>query len=294
MFRNELYEISDNEILVHGGIEMRGKPLLKSSSPKLEDMSNQTETGRLEYWNKNLPWAFLGEDLSYDEKRRLRYSLQDYMRDSIGFDSYKSKLMLEVGSGGGIDSAEFGRNGTEVVSLDFTKSGSSATRDILEKADLPAKVVRSSALHLPFREECFDCVYSFGVLHHIPEINNVLDETSRILKPDGELVCMLYNRASLLYAYSIVWSHKDEGLDEDGLLRRYSERMLGCPYTKAFTKQEAMELFHRYFVDVRAQVKYNVIDLPDHRKFKLDIPDRYELGWHIIVKARIKSQKRSR
>ncbi len=210
------------------------------------------------------------------------------MHDVIRFDSYKSKLVLEIGSGGGIDSAEFGRYGAEIVSLDFTKTGSRATNQLLRDANVPANVIRSSALRLPFEENCFDCVYSFGVLHHIPEIREVLEETYRVLKPDGELICMLYNKNSVLYAYSILYLHRDEGFNEKELVGMYSERALGCPYTRAYTKQEVLELFGERFDNVEAKVKYNVIDLPDKRKFKLNLPDKYELGWHIMVKAKRK------
>jgi ubiquinone/menaquinone biosynthesis C-methylase UbiE len=196
--------------------------------------------------------------------------------------------VLEIGSGGGIDSAEFGKHGAEVVSLDFTETGSKATNQLLRDASVPANVVRSSALRLPFEEKCFDCVYSFGVLHHIPEIKEVLKETHRVLKPKGEIICMLYNKKSILYAYSILYLHRDEGIAEKELVGMYSERVLGCPYTRAYTKQEVLELFGEHFEGIETKVKYNVIDLPDRRKFKLNLPDEYELGWHIIVKARRK------
>ena len=257
-----------------------------ASQASAEVAPDKAEAARLEYWNRHVPWTFKGEDLSYEEKRRLRYSLQDYMHSTIAFDSYKSKLVLELGSGGGIDSAEFERYGADVISVDFTETGSRATQALLRSANLPANVVKSSALYLPFQGERFDCVYSFGVLHHIPEIKRALEETSRILKPDGEMICMLYNRESLLYSYSILWMHRSEGLNEERLVRKYSERVFGCPYTRAYTKQEVVEIFGEHFDDVRAEVKYNVIDLPDKRKFKLNLPDKYELGWHIIVKAR--------
>jgi hypothetical protein len=32
-------------------------------------------------------------------------------------------------------------------------------------------------------------------------------------------------------------------------------------------------------------VHYNVIDLEEQRKVKVDVPDKYELGWHLVVKA---------
>jgi hypothetical protein len=48
---------------------------------------------------------------------------------------------------------------------------------------------------------------------------------------------------------------------------------------------------NRIMVEKKAtKVYFNVIDFPEERKFKLNIPDEYELGWHIKLNARTKSQ----
>src|SRR2546428_8813616 len=176
------------------------------------------------YWEKAIPWTFRNEDRPYEERRALRYSLQDYMAGVIRFDLFKGRRVLEIGSGSGIDSAEFARNGASVVGLDFTENGALSTNSLLNEARLAHDTVRATAEELPFRDASFDCVYSFGVLHHIPEIVPVIGAIARVLKPGGELICMLYNKESLLYAYSIVFSHRNEGLSEEQLLSRYSER----------------------------------------------------------------------
>src|SRR5271169_3589496 len=88
----------------------------------------------VDYWERTVPWVFKTEKLAYQERRRLRYSLQDYMLEAIPFTSYNGKRVLEIGSGSGIDSAEFGRNGADVVSLDFTETGAKSTRDTLVEA----------------------------------------------------------------------------------------------------------------------------------------------------------------
>jgi SAM-dependent methyltransferase len=237
------------------------------------------------YWERSIPWAFSSEKLSYRERRKLRYELQDYMHGAIPFGKYGSKLVLEIGSGSGIDSAEFAVNGANVVSLDFTHSGTRATLRTMKEAGLTPNVVRGAADFLPFRDSTFDCEYSFGVLHHLPEAGPAVDEIARTTKVGGDIICMLYNRNSLLYSYSILFLHAGEGASEKELLSRYSERNLGCPYTKAYTKDEAVRLFRRYFV-AGASVHYNVIDTKETRKVRIEIPDRYELGWHILVKGK--------
>ena len=242
------------------------------------------------FWEQGPPMGFIGENYSYEKKRDFRYSLQDYMHEVFKFDSFAGKKILEIGCGAGIDSAEFARNGSLVTSTDFTERSVQATKELLQEANLPANVMQADATRLQFEDDSFDCVYSFGVLHHIPDIEKALAEIKRVLKPGGQLMVMLYNKDSLLYGYSIVYlrgikERQLEKLTMDELLARYSERKEDNPYTRVYTKTEAEGLFSKYFSSCAVEVRYNVIDLPEQRKVKVDVPDEYELGWHLIVKG---------
>jgi len=68
-----------------------------------------------DYWEHSPPMSFIGEGLNYEAKWEFRYSLQDYMHDVFRFSSFAGKLVLDLGCGVGIDSAEFIRNGSQVV-----------------------------------------------------------------------------------------------------------------------------------------------------------------------------------
>lgn len=225
------------------------------------------------YWEQSIPMRFVPEKWSYEDKRRFRYSLQDYMHTAFGFDEFAGKSILEIGCGSGIDSLEFARNGARVTAVDFTKSAVQLTKELSQESGFPIEVLKVNARKLCFTHESFDCVYSYGVLHHIPDVEQVLEEVHRVLKPNGKVIAMLYNRDSLLYAYSIIYLHgiRDrlllDGLyTEDELVSRYSERNEGCPYAKAYTKEEAFDLFRRWFDGVEVSVHYPVIDLPEQRK----------------------------
>ena len=238
-----------------------------------------------DYWENATPMNFVDERWTYEQKREFRYSLQDYMHDAIDFDAWRGKRVLEFGCGSGIDAVEFAHNGAEVTAVDVTENACRLTKALAAEAGVRIDVVQTDST-LPFDDNTFDLVYSFGVLHHIPDVENTLAEVHRVLKPKGKVIAMVYNKDSLLYAYSIVHLHKSEDLSEEELTRKYSERIKDCPYTKVYTKNEARELFEQCFADVKIIARYNVIDTPLQRKTKLDIDDKYELGWHLIVQGR--------
>jgi ubiquinone/menaquinone biosynthesis C-methylase UbiE len=192
--------------------------------------------------------VFRDGPLGYEEKRRFRYGLQDYMLQFYGFEKLRGKRVLELGSGSGIDTCEMIRNGAEVVSLDFSPLGCTATNALLKEAKLDGNVVMADASCLPLRNEQFDVVYSFGVIHHIADVQNVLTELTRCLRRSGEFMGMVYNRDSLLYAYSLLYLHgiKDgllsKGIPEEEIVSRFSERVEGNPYTRCYSKADSSRL----------------------------------------------------
>lgn len=244
------------------------------------------------YWEKATPMSFAVEQWTYEQKRSFRYGLQDYMQDCFCFDSFKNKMVLDIGCGSGIDALEFARNGAIVTAIDITDNGVALTKQHSKEAGIPMIVMKCAGDKVPYPDESFDCIYSYGVLHHIPNVNGVMREIYRLLKPGGTVMAMVYNRDSLLYAYSIIYLrgiakgqivYDNKGVNE--LTRRYSERIEGCPYTKVYTVKEVKDMFSIWFKNVTVDVRYNVIDTMEQRKVKLGLGDEYGLGWHLIVKG---------
>ncbi len=245
-----------------------------------------------DYWEKCTPMSFVTERWSYEQKRKFRYDLQDYMHEAFGFEDWSGKEVLEIGCGSGVDSLEFARHGASVTATDITDNAVNLTTEMARETGLPVKVVQASAVDLPFPDASFDCIYSYGVLHHIPDVEKALREIGRVLRDGGTFLAMLYNRNSLLYAYSIIYRHGivdrlllDGVCAEQELVARYSERIEGCPYTRVYTKEEAKELLLRWFDKVDVAVRYNVVDTDKQRKVKLVLNDKWEMGWHLVVRA---------
>lgn len=251
-----------------------------------------------DYWESSTPMQFKEENWHYWQKREFRYSLQNYMAETFKFRDWADKFVLDFGCGAGIDSLEFARNGAVVTATDITENACSLTmkhRDEYFEGTPGLVRLRVDWLEdptvLPYKNNSFDLVYSYGVLHHIPDIEVILREIWRVLKPGGKIMAMVYNRDSLLFAYSILdraysnWEIPNTVDSDDAIASRYSERNLNCPYTHCYTKDEAHTLFSQYFGKIDIEVKFSVIDLPDRRKVTFMVQDDPGLGWHLVIKG---------
>jgi len=133
-----------------------------------------------------------------------RYSKEPHILSNLDRIDFKGKQVLEIGLGQGADSEQIARRGGVFSGVDLTDEAVKRTRMRFSLKDLPfEQIEQASALELPFDDNSFDIVFSHGVLHHIPEINAAEREIFRVLKPDGELVVMLYAKWSLNYLLSI-------------------------------------------------------------------------------------------
>jgi len=165
-----------------------------------------------------------------------------------------------------------------------------STSQLFKEAGLKGNVLLSDAKLLPFNDSEFDAVYSYGVIHHIPDIEKVLDEIRRVLRPGGIFMGMVYNKDSLLYAYSIIYLHGikegllDKGMSEDELAAKFSERFTGNQYTKMYTVDDLKNTLGKFFQNTWIGTYYNVIDTPEKRKVKFEF-ETNNLGWHLVFKA---------
>ena len=112
--------------------------------------------------------------------------------------------VLEIGLGEGSDSERMIRRGARWSGVDITAESVDRVRTRLRQRGLPfAALHQGSVVDLPFADNSFDLVFSHGVLHHVPNIDIAQKEIHRVLRPDGELVIMVYARRSLNYLVSI-------------------------------------------------------------------------------------------
>lgn len=134
---------------------------------------------------------------------RERYRLQSHILDLLSSLELDGKKVLEIGTGVGTDARTIIALGGQYTGINVDAGSSDMTRRALAVFDLPGEVRQATALDIPYPDGTFDVVYSFGVLHHIPEISSAIQEIHRVIKPGGCVAVMLYNRTSINYAVEI-------------------------------------------------------------------------------------------
>ncbi len=213
-----------------------------------------TKTGLKEriraYWDAS-PCGTLGDvpqdpDRAYFEGvRERRYRLEPWSDRGISGETIRGKRVLEIGCGLGTDGGELVRRGATYTAIDASGESLELARRFFSLEGFAGTFVQADAERLPFPDASFEFVYSWGVLHHTPDIRKAIAEVQRVLVPNGSFCIMLYNRCSLV-GFQLWALH--------GLLRGkpfVSWRTLFAehhesPGTQAFTRHEMRELFHDF------------------------------------------------
>jgi ubiquinone/menaquinone biosynthesis C-methylase UbiE len=138
--------------------------------------------------------------LSIEERR---YRDQPHIREVGRFDDFRGRRVLEVGCGVGTDGVQFAKGGAEYVGVDLTDAGVANSQENFSLRNLSGRFQRANAETLPFPDQSFDHVYSFGVIHHTVTPARIVGEIHRVLKPGGTVSAMLYNRNSANYYLQI-------------------------------------------------------------------------------------------
>ncbi len=93
--------------------------------------------------------------------------------------------VLEVGCGRGSISSHFAENGWKCSLLDYSQSVLNVAKKIFSNNNHKAEFITGDARDLPFDDNSYDAVVSIGLLEHFEEIDILIEEQFRVLKPGG-------------------------------------------------------------------------------------------------------------
>lgn len=202
--------------------------------------------------------------------------------ERLGVEQLTGKTLLEIGCGIGIDTLTLASLGfREVLGIDLSETAIDIARCNAETKNIAnVRFEKANGEKLNFPDDCFDFVYSFGVIHHTPSIKKAIAEIYRVLKPGGRAMVMIYHRHSL-----VNWVHTALGLPYE------SPRNLKdhCPIVNRYSRPEAYELFAA-FPEVNIYTDYPFTYGMRHFTFFLPTASKRVLGrvlgWHLMIDAR--------
>lgn len=246
------------------------------------------------YWN-NRPCNIkhstspIGTKEYFDEVEARRYANEPHNYTFPEFERWKGKRVLEIGCGIGTDATNFARNGAIYTGVDLSGESIKLAKQRFEVFGLSGNFIECNAEELDTvfaKEAKFDLIYSFGVIHHAPSPERVVECLPNLLADDGEIKVMLYAKNS--------WKNIliEAGWDQP-------EAQSNCPQAVTYTKQEARSLFETFsnvtveqdFIfpwNIEHYVKYEYVKQPWFESMPRELFKILEhaLGWHLMITAK--------
>jgi 2-polyprenyl-3-methyl-5-hydroxy-6-metoxy-1,4-benzoquinol methylase len=268
----------------------------------------QTEQVRA-YWNarpcniRHSPKP-VGSKEYFDEVEARKYLVEPHIPGFADFPRWAGKRVLEIGCGIGTDTINFARAGAKVTAVDLSEKSLELARQragvlgLSDRIAFRAADAERLAEYIP--PEPYDLVYSFGVIHHTPHPERVVEQVrAHFVHPASEFRVMVYHRNS----WKVFWIVMTEGrgafwkLEE--LVARSSEAQTGCPVTYTYTPESVRGLLRGFRVEesfVDHIFPYRIPDYVQYRYVKnwyfRILPSRWframerRFGWHLCVTAR--------
>jgi len=128
-----------------------------------------------------------------------------------GMENYPSRILIDVGCGGGILTEAMAGRGYQITGLDISGGALRVAKRHSAASGVAVKYGRSSAYHLAIKTAGVDAVVASDLFEHLHDFPRAISEMARVLRAGGVLVFDTVNRTwlSLLGGIWVVqkWLH---------------------------------------------------------------------------------------
>jgi ubiquinone/menaquinone biosynthesis C-methylase UbiE len=187
---------------------------------------------------------------------RLNWRNDQYLfyEDFLPFSELSGATVLDYGCGPGDDIVAVleKSDASKVIGVDVAARSLAETKRRVQThgaSRVELELIDEDAPIIPLPDNSVDFIVSSGVLHHCPNVHEILLELRRVLKPSGRIRVMVYNRESIFvhlyvaYVRQILWRVSPDASLEEAFRR--STDGPGCPYSKFYNVKEFCELAER-------------------------------------------------
>jgi len=249
-----------------------------------------------QYWNRrpcNIRHSLapIGSREYFDEVEARKYMVESHIPAFTEFERWKGKRVLEIGCGIGTAAVSFARGGADYTAVELSGESLDLARRRFAVYGLPGRFYEGNAeeLRTIVPVETYDLVYSFGVIHHSPHPERIVEEIAHFMGPESEFRLMLYAKDS--------WKNImiEAGLDQP-------EAQSGCPIAQTYTRDEVRKLLgafeilsmtqdHIFPFIIEKYVRYEYEMQPWFKTMPANMFRALEqsLGWHTLIRCRLRS-----
>jgi ubiquinone/menaquinone biosynthesis C-methylase UbiE len=256
----------------------------KSAPPTISEVENYWDSRPCNIKHSN---AELGTIEYFNEVERRKYFVEPHIVDFAKFNNWIGKQVLEVGCGIGTDAVNFARNGAIYTGIELSNESLELAKKRFEIFNLTGTFLKCNAEELDkvLGNIKYDLVYSFGVLHHTPNLDLALKQIHNYCHEKSKVKIMVY--ASNSYKQKMI----EAGLDQP-------EAQYGCPIANTYREDEIIEILrvngfkttniyqsHIFPYQVELYKKYEYLKQPWFETMPTEIFEVLEknFGWHLLI-----------
>lgn len=226
----------------------------------------------------------------FNEVENRKYFVEPHIPKFAEFEKWKGKKVLEIGCGIGTDAANFARAGADYTGTDLSSESLKIVKKRFNTLGLNGSFYKGNAEELKsiVPKRTYDLIYSFGVIHHTPYPERVVNATKNFMGPESEFRLMLYSKYSWKRLMILL------GFDQP-------EAQLGCPVAKCYSFCDIRKLLKDYHICEMRKEHIFPFKIDKYKRYQYEIvpwfewmPARWfrylegQFGWHTLIRCMLK------
>ena len=130
----------------------------------------------------------------FDEVEKKKFFVEPHIKSFSKFNEWNGKKVLEIGCGLATAGINFARYGAEYTGVELSEESLELSKKRFEVYNQRGEFYHGNAENLSdfLPEEKYNLIYSWGVIHHTPHPEKVINEASKYLSKDGVFKLMMY------------------------------------------------------------------------------------------------------